>query len=335
MATSPMSRSSVVFLVPAFTLFGSAIALWIFAHPRYAIILVCSPIVFLAMALALEYAANRLINSSPGEAGVSFLARAPSFAREFWLNIQVFAWQQPFRSACMPDTAVLNGGETAGANRPCVILVHGLGCNRGLWNTWLQRCADERILVMAPNLSRNFSSIDGYITSIDAAIRNAEDAGFARPVVVAHSMGGLVVRSWANKPGNAVRLDHLITIGTPHQGAWLATLGVSQIARDMSPGGTWIENCDRSKNALERERITCFYSDCDNLVFPTKLAKLPGTNNVLLRGQGHLQLLDHPTIWAEVVRRVTNRATLGQNRSLQPDGAGGSSQPKAECPDPG
>jgi triacylglycerol lipase len=314
---NPMNRYAVALLFLSSTLFASAMALWTFQQPWLAIIVVCSPLFLLAATLAFEFSANRFFNCTlaPG----SSWPCTKSFVQEFWLNIRIFGWQQPFRNAHLPDTVARADCQTPAATRFCVVLVHGLGCNRGLWNVWLQRCADDQIPVIAPNLAKTFDSIDGYIGSFDTAIRRAHAAGFERPIVVAHSMGGLVVRRWASESGNASRIEHLITIATPHNGAWLARLGLTQVARDMKPGGAWIEACDRLDIALERKRITCFYSNCDNLVFPAELAKLTGAHNVLLDGMGHLQMLDHPAVWAEVVSHLSERTNSPSFRPLMAD----------------
>jgi hypothetical protein len=42
--------------------------------------------------------------------------------------------------------------------------------------------------------------------------------------------------------------------------------------------------------------FTCWYSNCDNIVFPTSTAMLPGADNRLLRGAAHVQLAFVPEV---------------------------------------
>jgi len=78
-----------------------------------------------------------------------------------------------------------------------------------------------------------FASIDDYIPQIERAVHRIETATGLAPVIVAHSMGGLVARAWLRSRAAHKRSDgtdeaaRLITLGTPHRGTWLAGFLVS------------------------------------------------------------------------------------------------------------
>ena len=42
--------------------------------------------------------------------------------------------------------------------------------------------------------------------------------------------------------------------------------------------------------------FTCWYSNCDNIVFPVSSAALPSADNRLVRGVAHVHLAFHPAI---------------------------------------
>jgi triacylglycerol lipase len=49
-------------------------------------------------------------------------------------------------------------------------------------------------------------------------------------------------------------------------------------------------------------RFTCFYSHCDNIVFPPATATLPGADNRHIAGVPHVHMADRPEPWAELQR---------------------------------
>ena len=48
-------------------------------------------------------------------------------------------------------------------------------------------------------------------------------------------------------------------------------------------------------------RFVCFYSHCDNIVFPTSTALLPGARHVLVPGVAHVALVFEPSIMDAVL----------------------------------
>jgi len=52
--------------------------------------------------------------------------------------------------------------------------------------------------------------------------------------------------------------------------------------------------------------MTCYYSHCDNIVFPASRATLEGADNRHLPGVAHVQMADHPEPRAELLRRLTD-----------------------------
>jgi hypothetical protein len=51
--------------------------------------------------------------------------------------------------------------------------------------------------------------------------------------------------------------------------------------------------------------FTCYYSSCDNIVFPVSTATLPGADNRYVNGVAHVHLAFQPQLCDDVLRRVT------------------------------
>ena len=124
------------------------------------------------------------------------------------------------------------------------------------------------------------------------------------PLLVAHSMGGLAVRAWLRNFDGDARIHGVLTVGSPHRGTWLGRFGLSRNAQQMRELSAWLLELAASEPAQRYRRFTCFYSHCDNIVFPCSTATLPGADNRHLRGMAHVHLLQHPAVLDEVLRRL-------------------------------
>lgn len=216
---------------------------------------------------------------------------------------QVFSLWQPFFWRRLPDTAV---GEGTLPGQRAVVLVHGFVCNRGLWLPWLRELRARGVPYATVNLEPVFGGIDDYVPLIEAAVDRATRATGLPPLVVAHSMGGLVVRAWlrAAGPGAEQRVHHVVTIGSPHHGTWLGRLSRAPNGRQMSDTGDWVRALAASESPALYRRFTCWHSSCDNIVFPTRTATLPGANNRLLRGRPHVAMAYDATVMRESLGRL-------------------------------
>jgi hypothetical protein len=209
---------------------------------------------------------------------------------------QVFVWRQPFHAARYPDVPGRPGVRG-------VVFVHGYVCNRGLWGPWLARCTAERRPYVAVDLEPVFSDLDVYVTQLEAAVARLEQSTGLPPLLVCHSMGGLVARAWlASTPGAATRVQHVITIGSPHRGTWLACLSRTTNSRHMRQASEWITGLAAREPALHTGRFTCFYGHADNIVFPACAATLPGADNRHLPATAHVAMVFHPEVVNEVAR---------------------------------
>ena len=254
-----------------------------------------------ALVLALEFALLRLAHGSDPTPR----ATPAQLLRAWWGEVRaaprVFCWRQPFRSGRWPDHL-----PAAAQGRRGLLLVHGFVCNRGVWNLWLRRLQPLGVPFVAVNLEPVFGSVDDYVATVEKGVLQLERCTGLPPVIVAHSMGGLAVRRWLAEAGLAgdARVHHIVTIGTPHRGTWLARWAVSSNSREMRIDSPWQRQLGTREPAQRPAKFTCFYSHCDNIVFPPAVASLPGADNRHLPGVAHVDMVDHPAPWAEVQGRL-------------------------------
>jgi triacylglycerol esterase/lipase EstA (alpha/beta hydrolase family) len=99
------------------------------------------------------------------------------------------------------------------------------------------------------------------------------------------------------------RVHRLVTIASPHSGTKMATSrrGALNIAQ-MAPGSEWLLALAARESMRPRAQAVCFWSHCDNIVFPTRSATLVDADNRHLEGTPHVQMVFHPAVFDEVLR---------------------------------
>ena len=147
-------------------------------------------------------------------------------------------------------------------------------------------------------------SIEAYRDVIDAGMRQLERATGLAPVIAAHSMGGLAARAWLAAHPDAP-MHRLVTVATPHSGTRLGGRGRGANVGQMQIDSEWLAQLGASEPLAMRARFVCFWSHCDNIVFPTRSATLPGADNRHLEATPHVRMVYHADVFAEVVRLLT------------------------------
>lgn len=312
------SRSSLARLQQLLVLGTVAFAvawllLWWPHAPLVAVIGAALAFVGYAVVLGLEgWAAARLNRGDEAPA-----AGWPGHVGAWWQEVrvapQVFAWRQPFRWASLPDDVDPSDGAV-----PAVVFVHGFVCNRGLWLPWMNRLRREGVPYVSVNLEPVFGDIDSYVPLMSDAVRRAHAITGRPPVMVCHSMGGLVARAWmAAEPHTAVH--KVVTIGSPHRGTWLGRFSRVTNGRQMRQEGDWLNALHQREAQIKPEAtyadFVCWYSNADNIVFPASTATLPGADNRLVPGVAHVALAFHPRVMDESLAIVASAGKSPSERT--------------------
>lgn len=211
---------------------------------------------------------------------------------ESLLAPRIVCWRQPFRTGAEPDVLVAGPG----APRRGVVLVHGFVCNRAFWNPWLRLLRARGQVAVAVTLEPPFGPIEGFAAALDVAVQRATAATGLAPVLVCHSMGGLVVRAWLRAYAADARVHRVVTLATPHHGTWLARFSRAASGVQMGHGGDWVRRLRADEPPARAALFTCWYSNCDNIVFPASAATLEGADNRFVAGLAHVQLAFHPPV---------------------------------------
>ena len=131
--------------------------------------------------------------------------------------------------------------ELAGAGDPPLVFVHGWGCDRTFFEPQFRHFA-ARHAVAALDLRGHGESRPGLSYDAEAladdVLTVAADAGLHRPVVVGHSLGGLIALACAARP-DAVRAAVLVDPSPVLNGPGKAifTRSVADVASDQD--GSW------------------------------------------------------------------------------------------------
>ena len=218
---------------------------------------------------------------------------------------QVFFWRQPFRAQAVADQ--LSPSQCRG--RRGVVFIHGFFCNRGFWTPWLMRLQGSGHAFIALNLAPVLGAMEGYVPQIEDAVQRITQATGLAPLLVCHSMGGLAARAWLKQMKAQARVHRVVTLGTPHRGTWLARLGRGCNARQMRLSSDWLLQLAHGMPPEGHARFICWYSNCDNVVFPASSATLPGADNRLVRGVAHVALAFAPPVMAATLALLDEDAS--------------------------
>jgi triacylglycerol lipase len=223
-----------------------------------------------------------------------------SLWHELRISVPLFLWHMPLAG---PEPQVhLDAARHRG--RTPLLLVHGYFCNAAFWRDWMPRLRHADTPYMAITLEPAYGSIDDMAPVVDAALARLVQTTGCAAVIVGHSMGGLATRAWWRR-SDAVRdrwVHRVITIGTPHQGTASASLAHTPNGRQMREANPWLQALSADEPAGRAARATCFYSHCDNIVFPASLATWPGADNRHVPAAAHIALIEEPVCQAEVQR---------------------------------
>lgn len=255
--------------------------------------------------LAIEMLVARRVAMANGAPAARWRDLPRALLGEWIASTAIFGWRMPWRSNAIEDHLPRTSRGLRG-----VVFIHGYICNRGLWNPWMKRLLKLDRAFVAISLEPVFTSLDEYIPLVERAVHRIEAATGLAPVIVAHSMGGLVARAWLRSRATHRRSDgteeaaRLITIGTPHRGTWLARLALAANARQMRLDSGWMRALESREPPALHGIITSWWSECDQIVYPPPTAVFPGSEAKQLRGVGHIALTGREEIWNEIRWRI-------------------------------
>lgn len=204
------------------------------------------------------------------------------------------------RALPAPVRRVPNGAEGS-----LVLLVHGYTQNST--NMWgVQRALfavgrpSERVFL---GFAWPWRRVEDYAAALVAVLERQPE-----PVwVVAHSMGGIVLREVLTRNvGLRDRLAGVVTLGTPHRGTAVhpRVAHIIRPADQLAFDAPWLRLLPTLPELLPGRPITTVGSDADMIVYPELSTRQLGAPHVHFEDIGHGGLLTDPRSIGAVVRAV-------------------------------
>ena len=174
-----------------------------------------------------------------------------------------------------------------------VLLVHGYAASESVW-TPLRRALAATGFGHIVSLTYNSFATDPETVSAELthqALRALTATGAPRVHLVGHSLGGLIIRcALAESAALSSQAASVVTIASPHGGAYLARIAPGRCARIMRQGSSL---CLPEVNVPGPVRWLAYYTDGD-LFVPPASARLDdpryGAANLLIPDCGHLTI---------------------------------------------
>lgn len=257
-----------VAIVLGAAIYAGVVLFWIgFTHRRYA---------------AYHRAEGIEPEAPPGGGWVMFYLRTVAGAfRVGWWNVRALG----------RDGLRLPAGASNGSTVVCVHGFHMNGsCTWGIRRYLEARGRPTRALFLGPPYRRP----EVYARALRRVLLETAPASpDGRLDVVAHSMGGLVLRhALADEPSLASRVGRIVTLGTPHRGtAVLRRFRSGPVYRMMGRESAYVRDLPDFERSAPRSVVTTIAASHDLVVYPAGVAHLPGSRAVELPGVGHLGLL--------------------------------------------
>lgn len=198
-----------------------------------------------------------------------------------------------------------------------VIVVHGYFSNRGTVSGLVHALDAAGIApVFVPSLPAIVAPIETFAAHLARIVDEVTQAtGQPRAILVCHSMGGLIARTYLGSRG-AGRVAGLVTLGSPHHGTALAKLGAGHNGRQMRAGSDFLRDLERSEgDGGPGCEALSVYTVHDNLVAPQESSRLGWARNVRLHGVAHLAMLLDPEVHRVMLEEV---ARLGARPAGKP-----------------
>ncbi|MFN4328409.1 MAG: esterase/lipase family protein [Limnobacter sp.] len=181
-------------------------------------------------------------------------------------------------------------------NKPLpVLLIHGYLCNAGVWTATRSMLDKANISHHAITLEPAIGSIRKYPGQIQRAIDDLLAAtGAPQVCILAHSMGGVAARYYVTEYGDE-RIASMLSLGSPHYGTALSSLGIGKNVRQMAWGSFFLRQLrSNPRDAAFQRKVISLWTPQDNIVCPPASSKLEFARNIAVPGCGHVSLVTHP-----------------------------------------
>lgn len=156
-------------------------------------------------------------------------------------------------------------------------------------------------------LGFQLGELDRYAARLEQALRtidNNERDGFD---IVAHSMGGIVLRLVLTEhPDLRASVRHVVTLGSPHSGTVAVhdNLQLFPEWKALHPDSPLLADLPKLTELLDPKRVMTIGGDFDIIVYPVDNALDPGGRTEVVSDIGHAGLLTDDRVLALVAEAI-------------------------------
>jgi triacylglycerol esterase/lipase EstA (alpha/beta hydrolase family) len=237
--------------------------------------------------VAASFALAQPFRERPDGTWTSWLDKLRVFCVEFSCFTLLFTLLQPLERWLIRRRTTV----AIDTRSPPVVMIPGIYCNAGIWWWMRRRLAKFGLRTTAINLEPLLASIEDLAQQLAVHIESVcGDTGADRVILLGHSMGGLVARTYVRRFG-AARVAKVITLATPHHGSELARFAIGVGGKQLRPGNPWLTSLNESESAAGGVPLVSLFTWRDNFVAPQDSPMLANATNIGLTGMGHLSLL--------------------------------------------
>lgn len=247
----------------------------------------------------------------------SFIGRKVSEGYKFVdpdLRRHIFQSPLLIHTLFVPRTEKMAAREPDGY--PPLIFVHGMGGNRGnfyLMSKYLAYHGRKRSYMIHFPGGLSIEEMASHLAAFVGKV--TEVTGEPKVDIIAHSLGGLVVRlAMAESADMGNSVCNFITLGTPHKGTFPARFATAQKLMDLRPGSDLITRLEKA-GLPDKIRCVSFWSKSDLLVLPPESAMLDGSEQIEAEGFTHYSYLLSPSSWINVARALEGQ-TCNNKQSI-------------------
>ncbi len=187
---------------------------------------------------------------------------------------------------------------------PPLVFVHGLGGSRGDFMLmskylWLhgRRRSYRVTLAGGQPLERLAEALVKFVREV------IEVTGEPQVELVAHSLGGLVVRIALADFDLSGAVKTVITLGSPHHGTYPARYADTTVTRELRPDSELIQRLSAVPWPAAVHGVS-FWSKSDVFVLPPESAALEGTDQIEVTPFTHYSYLIDPRSWNLVLKEL-------------------------------
>ena len=205
-----------------------------------------------------------------------------------------------------PGTRIQTKADTKA--HTTVVLIHGIFHNASAWTYYrrrLRRKGYNRIYAFSYG-SRNTTFWDIY-GKFETWMKQVErDFPGEDMVMVGHSLGGLLAKTYAGKrdESSSAAIRRVITLGSPFKGSKMVVLGFGALADSLRYQGPLVRELEKYQPSTQLPCVA-FYSPVDNMVLPTESMIPPaGWEQEQTAPIGHVASLYHGPTFKRVLSYI-------------------------------